>query len=367
MRRASPSSSTISAPGTPLRPDRISVLFHTEQLLFKPRYEWALGERIDHPETTARAESIIATLAEDQTFDLASPPPLARSSLRGLHAPSLLSLYQSTLELSDDLYPTVFPRGDGVRADPANLNHAGWWCFDAGTPLNGEMWAAARWSAASAVEAAKRVRAGEALAYSLSRPPGHHATRDRFGGYCYLNNAALAARTLRRAGLPRVLILDIDYHHGNGTQSLFWRDSTVFTVSIHADPRTDFPYYTGFAEERGAGRGEGYNLNLCEERGCDGARYRQILEQEVAPVVQAFAPSALVLAAGLDTYRLDPLGRFTLTTDDLRDVGEVIGSWGLPVVAVQEGGYHSDHLGRNARALLLGLRAGIRGSTTVRA
>lgn len=335
------------------------MLFHSEQLLFKPRYEWALGERIDHPETTARAESIVHALSEDPLFELWQPPALPAAHLRGLHAPSLLHLYEKTVALQDDLYPTVFPRGDGVRADPDNLHHAGWWCFDAGTPLNGQMWSAARWSAAAAVEAARRISQGEGLAYSLSRPPGHHATRDRFGGYCYLNNGALAARTLRKAGARKVAILDIDYHHGNGTQSLFWRDPSVLTVSVHADPRTDFPYYTGFPEERGAGRGEGFNLNLCEERGCDGTRYRQILQEQVAPVLRAFEPAALILAAGLDTYRLDPLGKFELTTDDLREVGELIGSWGYPTVAVQEGGYHSAHLGRNARALLRGLRDGL--------
>lgn len=346
-----------------LKPDPVRVFFHPAQLAFKPRYEWALGERVDHPETTARAESIVDALRADDAFVFDTPPALSRSELRGVHAPALLSLYEHTTALDDDLYPTVFPRGDGVRADPANLLHAGWWCFDAGTPINGQMWAAAQGSASAAIQAARSVIDGAPLAYSLSRPPGHHATRDRFGGYCYLNNSGLAAKTLRRAGADRVAIVDIDYHHGNGTQSLFWRDPTVLTLSIHADPRTDFPYFTGFREEVGAGRGAGFNLNLCEERGCDGARYRQILERYVEPALRKFQPRAVIVAAGLDTYELDPLGHFKLTTDDLRDVGEIIGRWGWPMVAVQEGGYHAGHLGRNAKALLLGLRAGAERST----
>jgi len=338
-------------------PDPVRVWFHRDQLRFKPRYEWAFGERIDHPETTARAESILASLREATGFQLHEPDPVGASELRRLHAPGLLRLYEATRALDRDLYPTVFPKGEMVRADPANLNHAGYWCFDAGTPLNAETWIAAAWSAAAAGAAARSILDGGKLAYSLSRPPGHHATRSRFGGYCYLNNAAVAVSRLRKKR-SRVVVLDIDYHHGNGTQSLFYRDDRVLTVSIHGDPRVDFPYFAGFAEERGKGRGEGFNHNLPLPFGVDGQAYLEVLRNKVAPLVRDFDPVAIVLAAGLDTYELDPVGKFTLRTDDIRQVGETIGSWGLPVVAVQEGGYHAEHLGRNARALLEGLRDG---------
>lgn len=337
-------------------PDPTPVWFHPDQLRFKPRYEWAFGERIDHPETTARAESILSALRDDGGFHLQRPDPLGLTEIRRQHAPGLLRLYEESQTLDRDLYPTVFPKGEMVRADPTNVLHAGYWCFDAGTPLNAETWIAASWSAAAAAAAASHIEEGGDLAYSLSRPPGHHATRSRFGGYCYLNNGGLAAARLRKRG--RVAVLDIDYHHGNGTQSLFYRDDRVMTISIHGDPRIDFPYFAGFAEERGKGRGAGFNHNLPMPLGVDGPAYQEVLDKRVRPLLRDFDPKALVVAAGLDTYELDPVGKFKLTTDDLRRVGETIGRWGYPVVAVQEGGYHAPHLGRNARALLKGLRAG---------
>lgn len=347
--------------------DPTPVWFHPDQLLFKPRYEWALGERIDHPETTARAESIVEALTEDTSFRFAEPEPVSRALLKRTHAGSLLEMLGETAGLGHDVYPTVFPKGPNVRAEPGNPHHWGHWCFDAGTPLNGQAWMAASWSASAALAAAKAVHQGVPLSYSLSRPPGHHATRSRFGGYCYLNNAAIAARWLGRKRKSRVAVLDIDYHHGNGTQSIFWSDPSVLTVSIHADPSTDFPYFAGFRDQIGGGRAEGTNRNLTEGHGCDGARYLQILDEDVAPLLKAFAPEVLILAAGLDTYELDPLGRFKITTEDFRAIGERIGRWGLPVVAVQEGGYHAEHLGRNARSLLHGLRAGLAASEQARA
>jgi acetoin utilization deacetylase AcuC-like enzyme len=340
---------------TPSEP--VPVWFHPDQLQFKPRYEWAFGERIDHPETTARAESIVEALRDAPGFAFHRPEPPRPATLRRTHAVDLLTLYEASAHLDSDLYPTVFPKGDMVRADPHNVLHAGYWCFDAGTPLNARTWKAARWSAAAALAAAGAIEAGAPLAYSLSRPPGHHATRSRFGGYCYLNNAALAARRLARRG--RVAVLDIDYHHGNGTQSIFWRSDRVLTVSLHGDPRADFPYFAGFAEERGVGRGEGFNLNLPLPLGCDGPGWLEVLVDRALPALRAFAPAAVVLAAGLDAYHRDPIGKFTLETEDFRTAGERIGREGWPVVAVQEGGYYTPDLGRNARALLEGLRAGL--------
>lgn len=334
----------------------VPVFFHREQLLFKPRYEWAFGERVDHPETTARAESIVASLAEAEGFELCAPDGVELAELEALHTASLLRLYETAMDLESDHYPSVFPKGRSVIADPTHIQHAGYWCFDAGTPLNAQTWVASRWSAAAAGSAADAILAGRRLAYSLSRPPGHHATRDRFGGYCYLNNAAVAASRLRAKG--KVAILDIDYHHGNGTQAIFYDDPGVLTLSVHGDPREDFPYFAGYAGETGEGAGTGYNLNIPLPLGCDGQAYLQVLRGRVARTLADFAPDVLIVAAGLDTYALDPIGKFDLTTEDLRRVGETIGSWGWPVVAVQEGGYYTPHLGRNARALLEGIRAG---------
>lgn len=340
----------------------LPAFFHPEQLAFKPRYEWAFGERIDHPETTGRAESILAALQADPLFSVRTPGALPAAALQRTHAQPLLTLYHTAtlLEPGETFYPTVFPKESQGRGDPTRLRHAGHWCFDAGTPLTRETLPAATWSAACALEAARALgRDGVTLSYALSRPPGHHATRGLFGGYCYLNNAAIAARHLRRGG-RRVAILDIDYHHGNGTQSLFYRDPNVLVVSVHADPTDAFPYFAGFPDETGAGPGQGYTMNLVLPRGTDGPRYLRALDDHVLPALRAYAPDALVLSAGLDTYHLDPVGDFGLTTEDLHEVGARIGRLRLPTVAVQEGGYYTPDLGRNAVALLRGLVVGQR-------
>jgi len=342
------------------RDPRVPAFFHPAQLDFKPRYEWAFGERIDHPETTARAESILRSLEDDEAaFRVREPTRAPAGLLQSLHHGSLLSLYRTAqlLPEGETFYPTVFPKRDQVRADATKLHHAGAFCFDAGTPLSGRTWEAAAWSASCAYSAARALKKEKrTLTYALSRPPGHHATRSAFGGYCYLNNAALAARALKRNA--RVAVLDIDVHHGNGTQSLFYRDPRVLVVSIHEHPDTCFPYFAGYPTETGAGRGEGTTMNITEGAGCDGPRYGELLEHHALPALRAFGPDYLILSAGLDTYELDPVGRFKLTTDDLRDVGERIGGLGVPTVVVQEGGYHSAHLGRNVVSLMNGLIAG---------
>lgn len=334
------------------------AFFHPAQLSFKPRYEWAFGERIDHPETTARAESILDALRASDVYAVQEPKPAPPGTITAQHNGNLLSLYRTASMLPDGetFYPTVFPKRDQVQADPTRITHAGAFCFDAGTPLSAQTWEAARWSASCAYTAARTLkRQRRKLTYALSRPPGHHANGKAFGGYCYLNNAAIAAGVLRRGA--RVTVLDIDVHHGNGTQTLFYRNPRVQVVSIHEHPDTCFPYFAGYPHETGKGEAVGTTLNVTEGAGCDGKRYFELLEVHALPAIRAFAPDYLVLSAGLDTYELDPVGHFALTTDDIREVGERIGRLGLPTVAVQEGGYHTPHLGRNAVALLDGLRA----------
>lgn len=336
----------------------IPCFFHPDQLAFKPRYEWAFGERIDHPETTARAESIARALAEEAgAFSLREPAELPRSALRRIHAYELLTLYNTAQALPDDFYPTVFPKRKQGRGDPTNIHQAGAWCFDAGTPLNAQTLRAAVCSAACARSAAQAVIDGASLTYALSRPPGHHATRDLFGGYCYFNNAAIAADLFRRRK-ARVAVLDIDFHHGNGTQSLFYTSPDVLVVSLHGDPREFFPYFAGYETETGRGAGLGYTLNLPLPRGCDGQGWLAAFERHALPALRNFDPSVLVLSAGLDAYHLDPIGDFGLQTADFHAIGERLGREPWAIVAVQEGGYYTPDLGRNAAALLHGLREG---------
>jgi len=339
----------------------IPVYFHDAQLDFKPRYEWAFGEKIDHPETTARAESILrAVERESQLFHRRVPREIPVGALRALHNYNLLTLYNTAateLQPGETFSPMVFPRRRDGRGDPTNLHQAGAFCFDSGTPLAKNTWEAAGWSAACARDAAAAVaQRTHRLAYALSRPPGHHTTRDSFGGYCYFNNAAVAARLLKRKA--RVAVVDIDYHHGNGTQSLFYRVGSVFTLSVHGDPRDAFPYFAGYASETGAGAGLGFNLNVPLGVGIDGETYLRVIDDTVVPAVQHYAPEALVLAAGFDTYVEDPVGRFALKADDYHPLGERFGRLGLPTVVVQEGGYCPRDLGKLATRFLKGVRDG---------
>lgn len=335
-------------------------LFHPEQLSFKPVYEWSFGEKLDHPEITARAESILAALRADATFAVREPAEQPFDAIRAAHSYELLTLYNTAQKLGPDetFYPSVFPRELRHMGDPTNIRHAGCYCFDSGTPLNARTLDAAAWSAACARSGAEVLLAeGHALVYALSRPPGHHATEQFFGGYCYFNNSVIAARTLGERG--RVAIVDIDFHHGNGTQSMFYADPTVLTVSIHGDPTSFYPFYCGYPHETGEGAGAGYNLNFCLPAGADLEVYRRVLEEDVLAAVTNFGAEYLVIAAGFDGYALDPIGAFELGIDDFHRIGAVLGELGLPTLVVQEGGYYTADLGRNVTSFLHGVRAGL--------
>ena len=342
-------------------PEPTPVFFHEVQLEFKPLYEWAFGQRIKHPETTARAESILSALLEDEpSFSILRPSLIPRRPIETLHDAGLLTLYRTATGLDADstFYPSVFPKNEQVRPDPERIQHAGYYCFDSGTPLNAMTLEAASWSAACAHEAAVALRRDKVpLTYALSRPPGHHATRRLFGGYSYFNNAAIAARYLRRFG--RVAILDIDFHHGNGTQNIFWRDPKVLFVSIHGDPREFYPYFAGFSDERGAGAGAGYTINLPLPGGCEGPDYLETLQEHAFAAIDRFRPEYLVVSAGHDTYVEDPVGHFALVDEDFERIGAELGRLGYPTLVVQEGGYCTQQLGRIVHTFLRGFRAGI--------
>jgi acetoin utilization deacetylase AcuC-like enzyme len=223
----------------------------------------------------------------------------------------------------------------------------GLYSYDAGSPFTAGTWVAARAGAHCALSAAQQLVKGNRAAFALSRPPGHHAGMDFFGGYCFLNNAALAAQHLRDAGMARVAILDIDYHHGNGTQAIFYDRPDVFFASIHGDPRTEYPFYLGHADETGTGAGLGCNLNLPLPRGSGFEAWLAALETSLAAIA-TFGAEALVVSLGMDTFAGDPISGFTLQSDDYLRVGERLARAGLPTVLVFEGGYAVAEVGINA-------------------
>ena len=261
-----------------------------------------------------------------------------------------------------DALPSVWPVR-GFRADLVPANFAarlGLFSFDAGTPLTAGTWTAARAGAHCAVLAARAVAGPDRStrsAFALTRPPGHHAGADFFGGYCFLNNAALAAQALRERGCARVAVLDVDYHHGNGTQSLFYTRPDVLTVSVHGDPRTEYPFYLGHADERGDGEGHGCNLNLPLPRGTGFDGWMSALHQALDAIVH-FDAQALVVALGVDTFEGDPISGFRLRSADYLRVGATLASLRLPTVFTFEGGYAVDEVGVNAVNVLQGFEAG---------
>ncbi|MDX1482646.1 MAG: histone deacetylase family protein, partial [Woeseiaceae bacterium] len=218
-----------------------------------------------------------------------------------------------------------------------------------------DTWTSVLWSAHAAAQAAACVLEGDEACYALCRPPGHHATRDYAAGFCYLGNTAIAAQALREHH-ERVAVLDVDVHHGNGTQDLFYHRDDVLTVSIHADPVRFFPFHWGYASETGIDRGEGYNVNVPLPRGTGDDDYLRTLDDALERIAE-FGPGALVVALGLDAHESDPFQGFAVTTEGFGRIAGLIGEVRLPTVLVQEGGYLSGHLGANLRSFLDGFLA----------
>jgi acetoin utilization deacetylase AcuC-like enzyme len=253
-----------------------------------------------------------------------------------------------------DAFPYAFPvvRRRALKLERIDAR-LGRYAMDACSPISSGTWEAAYWNAQTALSALNAVLGGERAAFALCRPPGHHAGADYVGGYCYLNNAAIAAEAAFGQGYKRVAILDIDYHHGNGTQDIFWTRGDVLFVSIHADPATDYPFYWGHADEIGAQEGEGATLNLPLPRGTTLGGFSRALDQALDRIA-TYAPDLLICSYGADTYAADPISHFAIETDDYGTIARRIAALGLLTLIVLEGGYAVDALGRNVHAFLSG-------------
>jgi len=307
-------------------------------------------------ESPVRVRSLRKSLEPTGLFDAVPVRRFADRHVEAVHDKDFLAYLQRVCEAVGDqpLYPYVFPIRNATRPPKDLAVRAGYYCIDTFTPLSKPAWLAARRAVDCALTAADELLRGRRQAYALVRPPGHHAERRSFGGFCYLNSTAIAAQFLSAHG--RVAILDIDYHHGNGQQEIFYERSDVLTVSIHGHPRLAYPYFSGFREERGHGEGLGFNSNLPLPETVDGSAYRTALERALRRV-KAFGPSFLVVALGLDTAKGDPTGSWSLGAKDFEQNGRLIGALRLPTLVVQEGGYDSRVLGANARAFFGGLWA----------
>jgi acetoin utilization deacetylase AcuC-like enzyme len=345
----------------------MKVIYTDAHLGHNPQQEIAESGSHSPHEHTARAENIRETLQADATMKLLPPTQWGVDPINAVHNPGLNNFlttawndYQREVRPSREVVPDFFYRPSlrdemSQLAEPTAANaRLGWWCFETTTPITDGSYIAARGAVDTALTATQLVLGGEKFAYGLCRPPGHHATTDLYGGYCFFNNAAIAAHHVATTTGTRVTVLDVDYHHGNGTQQIFYGRGDVQYVSLHGDPQRAYPYITGFADELGEGKGRGSNTNIPLAAKTDDDRFLDALD-EACEAVQSFGPSLLIVSLGLDTFVTDPICDLAVTRDGFSRSGARVRGLGLPTVVLQEGGYDLANLGLNVQAWLHGL------------
>lgn len=305
-------------------------------------------------ESPVRVKSILRELDKSGLFRMGKIREYSEKHILDVHDSNYYNYFKKvsqSIPKGQSVYPYVFPLRYATRA-PKDLSvRAGYYCFDTFTPLNQEAYLAARWGVNCVLSAADEMLAGTRYAYVLTRPPGHHTERSVFGGFCYFNNCAIAAHYLSRSS--RVAILDIDYHHGNGQQQIFYSRSDVLTISIHGHPSFAYPYFSGFEEEKGESDGIGFNHNFPLPEKATHEQYVKALSRALN-IIKKYNPDYLIVALGLDPAKGDPTGTWSFTHSNFTTNGEMIGSLKLPTLVVQEGGYRNQSLGINARAFFTG-------------
>ena len=349
----------------------MKVVYTAAHLAHDPTHETVLGVAIPANEVAERGERIRTALEADGGFELVTPTEHGPDPILAVHDPGLVRFLEEAWPtarrqgfayslLAADTYPNraMFEGlSDAalarLREPTAAGGRAGWWGLDTAAPIVQGTYSAARWAVDTALTTADLVLGGEAAAYGLCRPPGHHAARSMFGGYCYFNNAAVAAQAVALSTGAPVAILDVDFHHGNGTQQIFWRRGDVLYASIHGHPERQYPYFLGYEDEIGEGAGAGANLNVPLPAGTPDEAYLVAVDR-CLEAIAATAGSIVVVSLGFDTYGQDPVGDFALTTAVYHEVGRRVAGLGRRLVILQEGGYHRPSLGENARAWLRG-------------
>jgi acetoin utilization deacetylase AcuC-like enzyme len=365
-------------------------IFSTQHAAHDPPFEFLDGALVPVYESPARATIIHAAIERAALGPILAARSFGDEHIRAVHSDDYLDYLEHIYErwvAFGGAPASVMPGTLAVRWMGRRCDHPiaapGYYCFDMSAPIVSGTYAAARAAADTALTGAALLLDGQRVVYALCRPPGHHAGRDMCGGYCYLNNAAIAAEYLARTDqrpttndqrptangeadtnhasrithhASRVAILDIDYHHGNGTQHIFYERGDVLFVSIHADPARQYPYFAGYADERGAGDGAGANVNIPLEAEITDERYLTALDEALA-ALRAFGPRFLVVSAGFDTFGGDPIADFALSSAAYPQIGRCIALLGLPTLIVQEGGYAVDALGANAVGFLRGFES----------
>ncbi len=340
----------------------MKAFYAQEQKRHDPKAFLSSGASRPNPEVPERIERLLAGAAK-AGCPMNRPDDYGLAPIAAVHTPEYLEFlenifvrWQRIEGASAEVVPNIHPIARDGTYPASAVGQAGYHMADTACPISAETFGSACWSAWSAVAAADAVIAGERSSYALCRPPGHHAFADVAGGFCFINNSAVAAQRMRDDG-RRVAILDVDLHHGNGTQGIFYAHAEVLTVSLHADPARFYPFFWGHADERGEGPGLGYNLNLPLPRKSGDNVFLEALEAAFRRI-RAFGPEALVVALGLDAFEGDPFGGLCVTTPGFARMAEAIAGLALPTVIVQEGGYLCDELGDNLAAFLTGFGEG---------
>ncbi|GFE81130.1 acetylpolyamine amidohydrolase [Steroidobacter agaridevorans] len=339
----------------------MKIIYSDRHRLHAGDKEMYRGQLVPCFEKPERADFVYDAVKARNFGPILEPKEFAVAAIERVHAPRYIRFLEKAWDLwsaqgyTNDALPAVWPvRGHRTDIEPDHFaGKFGLYSYDSGTPFTAGTWAAAKTGADIALTAQQIVGGGERAAFALSRPPGHHSGPDFFGGYCFVNNAAVAAQAFRDNGAKRVVVLDVDYHHGNGTQTIFYDRSDVMFLSIHGDPRTEYPFFLGHADETGSGEGLGYNKNYPLPAGSSNALWFDALGDAVRRINE-FKPDALVISLGVDTFADDPISKFQLREPEYLKLGAQIAALNLPTVFILEGGYAVAEIGHNVAHVLQG-------------
>ena len=339
----------------------MKTVYSPDHILRNAKTELAGGQLVTPFECHQRADYVVAAIKSQQLGQIVPPTQWPRQYVESIHDPGYLTFLDTVWQRwvnagnQGEAIPNVWPsRSMPSQRIPRHIEgQLGYYSLAGETSIS-EGTAEAAWVSANvALSAAELLNRDENSAFALCRPPGHHASNDQYGGYCFINNAAIAAQKLRYDGAQKVAILDVDFHHGNGTQNIFYQRDDVLFCSIHGDPMVAFPYFLGFADETGEGPGKGLNLNIPLPRGTPYSIWRVALCRAITKIL-GYGADAIVVSLGVDTFENDPISFFKLKSDDFIDMGKTIASMGLPTLFIMEGGYAVEEIGTNTVNVLKG-------------
>ena len=342
------------------------TIYSDDHHLHHGRCELIDGQLMPCFEMPSRADHVLQRVKDRELGPVQAPKDFGRAPIERIHDKGYLDFFQGAWQRwtemgrEDDIMPFTWPARTLRAIKPTTLlGELGYYSFDGGAPITAGTWQAAYSAAQVALTAQAAMQAGAYSAFALCRPPGHHAASDVMGGYCYLNNAAIAAQAFLDQGHQRVAILDVDYHHGNGTQAIFYPRSDVFFASIHGHPEFEFPFFLGYADEVGEGAGEGFNVNYPLPAGSAWDVWGAALDASCQRI-DDYAPDVIIVSLGVDTFKDDPISQFKLDSPDYLNMGRRIAALGKPTLFVMEGGYAVEEIGINAVNVLEGFERALK-------